>query len=76
MAASGLKVVAIPKKGGVLRALIKQWWQSESAVTSIEYALIGALIAVVIAAAVTSVGLEVGAAFEYVASCVTNLECP
>lgn len=64
-------------KGNVLLlASVKRWWQRESAVTSIEYALIGALIAVVIAAAVTAVGIEVGASFEYVASCVTNLECP
>ncbi len=48
----------------------------ESGITSIEYAMIGALIAVVIAGAVTTVGMELDAAYSYVASCVANLKCP
>lgn len=64
------------RKAYVLVPAIKKWICDDSGVTSIEYALVGALIAVVIAAAVTSMGLEVLAAFNYVASCVTNLECP
>lgn len=50
--------------------------KSESGITSIEYALLGALIAVVIAGAVTTVGMELEAAYAYVASCVANLKCP
>jgi len=53
-----------------------QWFRSESGVTSVEYALIGLLIAVVILGAVTAVGLEVGSTYDYIASCVANLECP
>lgn len=41
--------------------------QTEAAVTSIEYALIAALIAIVIVAAVTNVGMGVLALFEMVA---------
>lgn len=55
---------------------LKAWCASDAGITSIEYALIGALIAVVIAGAVTTVGMELEAAFSYVASCVANLECP
>jgi pilus assembly protein Flp/PilA len=56
--------------------LIKGWCKAEAGVTSIEYALIGVLVAVVIVAAVTTVGVELNATFSYVASCVANLGCP
>lgn len=56
--------------------LLEKWGDDDSGVTSIEYALIGVLIAVVIVGAVTTVGVELNAAFSYVASCVANLECP
>lgn len=55
---------------------LKEWCKSEGGITSIEYALIGALIAVVIASAVTTVGVQLEGTFSYVASCVANLECP
>lgn len=55
---------------------LKGWCESEAGITSIEYALIGALIAVVIASAVTTVGMELEGTFSYVANCVANLECP
>ena len=58
------------------RVQLGKWLRDDAAVTSIEYALISVLIAVVIVGAVTGVGLEVKAAFDYVASCVVNLQCP
>lgn len=57
------------------RAFFKEWGADDRGVTSIEYALIGVLIAVVIVGAVTTVGVELNAAFSYVARCVANLEC-
>lgn len=51
-------------------------WGEDAAVTSIEYALIASLIAVVIVGAVATVGSEVQAAYQYVADCVVNLSCP
>lgn len=56
--------------------LLKSWFGDDHGITSIEYALIGALIAVVIAGAVTTLGMELEAAYSYVASCVANLQCP
>lgn len=38
--------------------------------------LIGVLIAVVIVGAVTTVGVELKAVYDYVAACVANLQCP
>lgn len=55
--------------------LFREWLGADAAVTSIEYALIGVLVAVVIVGAVTAVGIEVGDAFDYVANCVKNLSC-
>lgn len=55
---------------------LKKWCNADAGITSIEYALIGVLVAVVIVGAVTTVGLEVQGAFEFVATCVANLECP
>lgn len=55
---------------------LKEWAEAEAGITSIEYALIGALVAVVIASAVTTVGVQLEGTFSYVASCVANLECP
>lgn len=54
---------------------IKRWAKADAGITSIEYALIGVLIAVVIVGAVTTVGNEVKTAFDYVANCVANLKC-
>ena len=46
----------------------KRMVQDESGVTSIEYALIGALIAVAIVVGVTQLGISVKALYEFVAS--------
>lgn len=51
-----------------LRQAARSFAKDESGVTSIEYALIGALIAVVIVVSVTNVGVAVGALFGYVAT--------
>ncbi len=66
----------IRRFAGFCARLLREWCKAEAGVTSIEYALIGLLIAVVIVGAVTTVGLELQAAFDYVASCVANLQCP
>ena len=47
----------------------------ESAVTSVEYALIAALIAVVIAAAVGAAGVSLNALFLRVANCFPSGAC-
>jgi len=49
-----------------MRNLLFRLAQDESAVTGIEYALIGGLISVVIIAAVTAVGSDLSTAFNYV----------
>ena len=46
---------------------IQRFWQDEDGVTAIEYGLIASLIAVVIIAAVTLVGTNLTAVFNYVA---------
>lgn len=61
-------------KGGVW-ARFRQWGRAEAGVTSIEYALVAALIAVIIIGSVTMVGSELQASYEYVANCVKNLSC-
>jgi Flp pilus assembly pilin Flp len=54
---------------------IKKWLDSEAAVTSIEYGLIGVLIAVLIVGTVTTVGVELEAAYNYIANCITDWSC-
>jgi len=51
---------------------IKKFWQEEEGVTAIEYGLIAALIAVVIIAAVTAVGENLNAVFQYIADALGN----
>lgn len=51
------------------------WVLADDGATSIEYALLGTLIAVAIVGSVTMLGLDVKSAYEYVANCVTNLSC-
>ena len=51
-----------------LTRFIKQFSRDEEGVTAIEYGLIAALIAVVIIVAVTAVGTNLSAVFQYVAS--------
>lgn len=47
---------------------VKKFWQEEEGVTAIEYGLIAALIAVVIIVAVTAVGQNLNAVFNYIAN--------
>lgn len=47
---------------------VKKFWQEEEGVTAIEYGLIAALIAVVIIAAVTSVGTNLSGIFTRIAT--------
>lgn len=49
----------------------KTMWTQQDAVTSIEYALIGSLIAVVIVGAVGTLGTRVLSLFTLVSNCVT-----
>jgi pilus assembly protein Flp/PilA len=65
----------IDARGAGLRAQFKEWLNADAGVTAIEYALIAFLVAVIIISAVTYVGAEVKAAYEYVANCVKNLSC-
>lgn len=58
-----------------LWARFRQRVRADSGVTAIEYALIAALIAVIIIGSVTAVGAELKEAYEYVANCVKNLSC-
>lgn len=51
---------------------MKAFWQDEEGVTAIEYGLIAALIAVVIIAAVTLVGDNLKAIFNYIADQLTT----
>lgn len=56
-------------------ARITAWGSADSGVTAIEYALMAALIAVIIIGAVASVGSELNSTYGYVANCVKNLSC-
>lgn len=58
-----------------LRQLASSFFADESGVTAMEYALIGALIAVAIAAAVSTLGLSVKDMFTKVASCFPSGGC-
>lgn len=50
-------------------------WCEENAVTSIEYALLASLIAIVILGSVATTGENLSNAYSYVANCVKNLQC-
>jgi len=58
-----------------LHQLASSFCADESGVTAIEYALIGALIAVVIALAVVSVGSALNTLFTSVANCFPSGAC-
>ena len=58
-----------------LHQLASSFCADESGVTAIEYALIGALIAVVIALAVVSVGSALNTLFTTVANCFPSGAC-
>jgi pilus assembly protein Flp/PilA len=58
-----------------LHKLASSFCTDESGVTAIEYALIGALIAVVIAGAVVTVGSSLNALFTSVANCFPSGAC-
>jgi len=51
-----------------LALAVKNFWSNEEGVTAIEYSLIAALIAVVIIAAVTSVGTSIESVFTFIAT--------
>jgi pilus assembly protein Flp/PilA len=53
-----------------LMQVLQEVWQKHTAVTSIEYALIGSLIAVVILGSVGSVGTNLSTYFTLTANCV------
>ena len=52
--------------------LIKRFMREEEGVTAIEYGLIAALIAIVIAAAVILVGNQLNIVFNKIANCLTK----
>jgi pilus assembly protein Flp/PilA len=56
-------VTAISKKGSVMRAILRNFWNNQSGATAIEYGLIAALIAVVIITGVTAVGTKLSTTF-------------
>jgi len=58
-----------------LHRFVSSFCADESGVTAIEYALIGALIAVVIALAVVSVGSALNTLFTSVANCFPSGAC-
>jgi pilus assembly protein Flp/PilA len=58
-----------------LWARFKKRVLADAGVTSVEYALIAALIAVIIIGSVAAVGSELTITYEYVANCVKNLSC-
>jgi len=58
-----------------LHQLVISFCTDESGVTAIEYALIGALIAVVIAGAVVTVGSSLNTLFTSVANCFPSGAC-
>lgn len=64
------------EKANLVLCQVQRWWKADAGITSIEYALIGVLVAVVIVSAVTTVGAELENTFSYVATCVANLQCP
>jgi pilus assembly protein Flp/PilA len=51
---------------------IQRFIRDEEGVTAIEYALIASLIAVVIIAAVSAVGVDVNATFQYIANTLST----
>ena len=54
------------------RVLVRQFLTEEDGVTAIEYALVAALIAVVIIGGATAIGLNVNSVFQTVASTIAN----
>lgn len=51
---------------------IRHFWRNEQGVTAMEYALLGALIAVVIVAALSNVGTNLGVLYINIAAQVAN----
>ena len=54
-----------------LTQIIKNFWNDESGATAVEYGLMVALIAVVIIGAVTTVGTNLDAIFDRIATALT-----
>lgn len=57
-----------------MTAVVSQFLKNEAGATSIEYALIAALICVVIVASVTGVGLELSTMFQGVADAYASVQ--
>ena len=55
-----------------LQLAVKRFWADEEGVTAIEYGLIAALIAVVIVAAVATIGTELDITFDKIGDCLKN----
>lgn len=58
-----------------LYTLFRSFCQNTQAVTSIEYALLASLIAMVIVVSVTTVGTVLASLWAWVAGCIANLGC-
>jgi len=54
-----------------VRTKLREFVQSESGATAIEYGLIAGLIAVVIITAVTAIGTDLKGIFDYIATALT-----
>jgi Flp pilus assembly pilin Flp len=54
-----------------LCTLIQRWWRGEEGTTSIEYVLLGSLIAVVIIVSVNAVGFQVCQRYKTIAEAVS-----
>lgn len=55
-----------------LYSLVRNWWRDEEGVTSIEYVLLGSLIAIVIVVSVDAVGFQVCQRYKGIAEAVSN----
>lgn len=53
----------------------KAFWNDEEGATAIEYGLMVALIAVVIVAAVSTIGSELDSTFQSIADCLKDKNC-
>lgn len=58
-----------------LKNLMQRFAREEDGVTAIEYGLIAALIAVVIVASVKTVGTDLKAVFDKIATCLSGGAC-
>ncbi len=59
-----------PAKG--IRALASRYWENESGTTSIEYGIIGVLIATAIVGGVTAVGTGTESMYQYITTTIDD----